>query len=148
MKEEMTMRMLIPLVAAGFMSLMPPVAVMAADPAAEAQKVIQQQIDAFLANDAAAAYAFASPAIRQRFPDKDTFFEMVKRGYAPVIRPGNYAFGRSAVAPDDSMLFQELLITGSDGKSWRAIYQMTRDDDGSYKINGVQMDVDTASKGI
>ncbi|MGR6465550.1 DUF4864 domain-containing protein [Rhizobium sp. PAMB 3182] len=142
------MRAFIPLVAAAFMALLLPVAVMAEEPVAEAQKVIQQQIDAFLANDAEAAYAFASPAIRQRFPDKDTFFEMVKRGYAPVIRPGNYAFGRSAVAPDDSMLFQELLITGSDGKSWRAIYQMTRDDDGSYKINGVQMDVDTASKGI
>ncbi|MCD2184429.1 DUF4864 domain-containing protein [Rhizobium sp. GN54] len=118
--------------------LLPPAGPATADdPVLTVQKVIAAQIEAFLADDAAAAYAFASPAIRQKFPDETSFFDMVKRGYAPVYRPGNFAFGRSRVA-DDTVL-QEVLISGSDGKDWTAVYQVVRQPDGSYRINGVHM---------
>lgn len=109
----------------------------AEEPVDTVQGIIERQIDAFLHDDAKTAYSFASPTIREKFPDEDAFFEMVKRGYAPVYRPGNYAFGRSKVSGET--ILQEVLITGSDGKDWTAVYQVIRQPDGSYKINGVHM---------
>lgn len=109
----------------------------AGDAVQAAQTVIAAQIEAFLMDDAAAAYAFASPTIRQKFPDEASFFDMVKRGYAPVFRPGNFGFGRAKVSGDT--VLQEVLVRGTDGKDWTAIYQVVRQPDGSYKINGVHL---------
>ena len=110
---------------------------LAAEPVDTAQSIIQNQIQAFLNDDAETAYSFASPQIRQKFPDKSIFFDMVKRGYTPVYRPGNFAFGRSKVAGDT--VVQEVLISAPDGKDWTALYFLVRQPDGSYRINGVQM---------
>lgn len=107
------------------------------DPAAAAQEIIGQQIHAFLNDDAEAAYALASPAIRQKFPQDSAFFDMVKRQYAPVYRPGNFAFGRVKVEGD--VVVQEVLISGPDGKDWTALYQLLRQADGSLRINGVHL---------
>ncbi|MGH7004446.1 MAG: DUF4864 domain-containing protein, partial [Alphaproteobacteria bacterium] len=109
----------------------------AQEPLDAAQTVIRKQITAFLNDDASTAYSFASPAIKGKFPNQNAFFEMVKRAYQPVYRPGNFAFGRNRASEDQ--IVQEVLITGPDGKDWTAIYQMQKQGDGSYKINGVRM---------
>jgi hypothetical protein len=109
----------------------------AQEPVDTAQAIIQNQITAFLNDDAKTAYSFASPTIRGKFPNETAFFDMVKKGYAPVYRPGNFAFGRSKVEGD--MVVQEVLISGPDGKDWTALYQLLKQPDGSYKINGVHM---------
>lgn len=110
--------------------------------------VIERQIEAFLKDDAAAAYAFAAPGIQARYPDKDSFFAMVKKSYQPVYKPGNYAFGRSKTVDDGAMILHELLIEGRDGKDWKAVYQLLRQPDGSYRIGGVVIVPETGSKGI
>lgn len=110
---------------------------LADEPVDTARSIIQDQIAAFLNDDVDAAYSFASPAIRGKFPDKTVFFDMVRRGYQPVYRPGNFAFGRSKVAGDQ--IIQEVLISAPDGKDWTAVYQLMKQPDGSYKINGVMM---------
>lgn len=109
----------------------------AEEPVDTVQSIIQSQITAFLNDDAKTAYSFASPTIRGKFPTEDAFFDMVKKGYAPVYRPGNFAFGRFKVA--DGTVVQEVLISGQDGKDWTALYQVVKQPDGSYKINGVHM---------
>lgn len=118
-------------------SLSLPSATRAGEPVDTVQGIIQSQIAAFLDDDAKAAYSFASPTIRGKFPTEDAFFDMVKKGYAPVYRPGNFAFGRSKVA--DGVVVQEVLISGPDGKDWTALYQVVKQPDGSYKINGVHI---------
>ncbi|WP_420409431.1 DUF4864 domain-containing protein [Hoeflea sp.] len=110
-----------------------------ANDAAAGRLVIERQIEAFLADDMSTAYSFAAPNIKKMYPDENRFFDMVRRGYAPVYRPGNYAFGRSRIAPDGSGLFQEVLIQGPNGRDWTALYSLERQPDGSFKINGVQM---------
>ena len=117
--------------------LMFPQMVLAAEPVDTARSIIQNQIEAFLNDDAETAYSFASPQIKGKFPDKSIFFEMVKRGYTPVYRPGNFAFGRSKI--DGETVVQEVLISGPDGKDWTALYFIVKQPDGTYKINGVQM---------
>ena len=113
-----------------------------------AKDVIEQQITAFLNNDAAAAYAFASPEIKSVFPNAERFFEMVKKSYAPVYRPGNYAFGRNQLSPDGTVAFQEVLISAPDGKDWAVYYELKRQRDGNFAINGVRMMRETNSQGI
>lgn len=120
----------------------------AGDPVQSAQTLIQGQIEAFLHNDAVTAYSFAAPGIKALFPDKDVFFAMVKKSYQPVYHPGNYAFGKSRAIDNGAVVYQEVLITGIDDKDWTAIYQIARQPDGTYKINGVQILPNTASKGI
>ena len=109
----------------------------AEEPVDTVQGIIQSQITAFLNDDAKTAYSFASPTIRGKFPNEAVFFDMVKKGYAPVYRAGNFAFGRSKVEGD--MVVQEVLISGPDGKDWTALYQLLKQPDGSYRINGVHM---------
>lgn len=110
-----------------------------ADDAAVGRSVIESQINAFLNDDMATAYSFAAPSIKRIYPDQARFFDMVRRGYQPVYRPGNFAFGRSKLAPDGAGLVQEVLIEGPDGQDWTALYSLERQPDGSFKINGVQM---------
>jgi len=125
-----------------------PLPVHAEDTIEATRHVIEQQIDAFLKDDAAAAYAFAAPGIQARYPDKDSFFAMIKKSYQPVYKPGNYAFGRSKSVGDGAMILHEVLIEGRDGRDWKAIYQLLRQPDGSYKIGGVLVAPETESKGI
>jgi hypothetical protein len=109
----------------------------AEEPFDTVRSVIEQQITAFLNDDASTAYGFASPSIRGKFASEQAFFDMVRRSYGPVYRPGNFAFGRTKATGDT--VVQEVLISGPDGKDWTALYQVVKQPDGSYKINGVHM---------
>jgi len=120
----------------------------AEDPLDAAKSVIENQISAFLKEDVDTAYSFASPKIKNVFPDKNQFFDMVRKSYEPVYQPGNYAFGRSKILSDGAVVLQEVLISGREGKDWTAVYELGRQPDGSYKINGVQMLKNTTSTGI
>jgi len=121
---------------------------LADDNIAATKDIIERQIDAFLKDDAATAYSFAAPGIKARYPDKDAFFAMVKKSYHPVYHPGNYAFGRNKSFDDGATILHEVIITGQDGKDWRAFYKMVRQPDGTYKIGGVVVIPETESKGI
>jgi len=118
----------------------------AEDPVSRSRKVIEGQIKAFLADDAAAAYSFAAPAIRGKFADKDVFFAMVRKSYEPVYHPANYAFSRSQSIGDGAIVIHELTISGRDGKNWKALYKLSRQPDGTYKIDGVAISPDMISK--
>jgi hypothetical protein len=120
-----------------FLLIATPGAGMADEPLDTGQSIIKRQITAFLSDDAATAYSFASPAIQGKFVNQDVFFDMVKRAYQPVYRPGNFAFGRSKVS--DGEIMQEVVIRAPDGKDWTALYQLTKQPDGSWKINAVRM---------
>jgi hypothetical protein len=114
----------------------------------EVQQTISKQIDAFLNDDADTAYSVAAPGIKNRYPDKDGFFAMVKKSYQPVYRVGNYAFGRYAEPDPGAMAFQEVYITSPDGKDWTAVYKLLHQPDGSWKIGGVGIFPNSESKGI
>lgn len=104
-----------------------------------ARAVIEGQIVAFLNDDVDSAYSFATPRIQRIFPEPRHFVEMIKRDFAPVHRPGNYAFGRALSETDGATIAQELLITGPEGKNWRAVYVLERQDDGKYRISDVRL---------
>lgn len=103
-----------------------------------AQSAIAGQIEAFLADDGAAAYGFAAPNIRRMFPSVESFMAMVESGYQPVRRPSSHAFGKT-MELGSGILLQEVLLTGPDGKGWKALYRMQLQPDGTWKISGVSL---------
>ncbi|MGO6908352.1 DUF4864 domain-containing protein, partial [Rhizobium ruizarguesonis] len=60
-------------------SALSPVSARAEDPIDTTRTMIEEQIKAFLKDDAETAYSFAAPGIMAMYPDKNLFFAMVKK---------------------------------------------------------------------
>ena len=99
---------------------------------ATVQGVIESQIRAFLRDDAATAYSFASPGIKDMFPRDEDFMRMVQQGYPQVYRPRSYEFGELVEKPGG--LEQTVEIVDGDGVYWSALYTLAQQPDGSWKI--------------
>jgi hypothetical protein len=106
----------------------------AADDVASAQSVIRSQVEAFGRDDAATAYSYAAPAIRDILPQADTFMAMVRRSYAPVYRHKSFEFGEARVS--DGKIAQQVHIIDADGIPWEALYTLELEPDGSVRISG------------
>ena len=96
--------------------------------------VIAEQMAAFRRDDAAGAYAFATPKIQQQFGNADIFLEMVRTGYRPVYRPSSVEF--LDLVRVEGQLVQRVHVIGPDGRPRIALYVMERQPDGSWKIDG------------
>ena len=108
-----------------------------ADDVATAQGVIRAQEQAFVRDDAAAAYSYAAPAIREIFPAPDIFMSMVQNGYAPVYRHKSFEFGESK--SEGNWISQHVHIVDANGEAWEALYTLEQQPDGSYKITGCSL---------
>lgn len=108
---------------------------------AEAQEdpirsTIQSQIDAFLADDFARAFTFASPNIRTLFGTPENFGAMVTQGYPMVHRPAEVQMLELREVAGN--LWQRVMITDQQGRTHLLDYQMIETPDG-WQINGVQL---------
>ena len=106
----------------------------AADDVAAAQAIISSQVEALSRDDAATAYAYAAPEIREMFPQAETFMSMVRRSYAPVYRHKSFEFGEARIF--DGKIAQQVHIIDADGVAWEALYTLEQQSDGSIKITG------------
>jgi hypothetical protein len=109
----------------------------AADNVANAQSVIRAQEQAFVRNDAAAAWSYASPAIKKLFPQADIFMSMVQNSYAPVWRHKSFEFGEGRV--EGNWVAQRVHIVDEDGEAWEAMYTLEQQADGSFGITGCSL---------
>jgi len=109
----------------------------AADDVAAAQGVIRSQEQALARDDAAAAYSYAAPSIREIFPHADIFLQMVQHGYAPVYRHRSFEFGESRV--EGGRIAQRVNIVDDKGEVWEALYTLETQADGSLKITGCSL---------
>ena len=114
----------------------PAFAVTEADRAA-VQSTIEQQLSAFLADDAATAYSFAAPNIKQMFPTQEMFMNLVRQGYPPVYRSRSHTFRE--LKETASGLEQVVDIVDANGQFWTARYTLQRQPDGSWKITGCSL---------
>ncbi len=99
-----------------------------------AKALIERQFDAFAHDDAAGAYALASPGLKTTFADPDTFMNMVKGRYAPVYRHQSVEFGETEVDGDN--VSQVLTIVDDENQVWKALYKLERQPDGTWLITG------------
>ncbi|AND87745.1 MULTISPECIES: DUF4864 domain-containing protein [Bradyrhizobium] len=108
-----------------------------ADDIAAAQGIIRAQEQAFVRDDATAAYSYAAPAIKEIFPAPDIFMSMVQNGYAPVYRHKSFEFGDSKT--EGNWIAQRVHIVDANGEAWEALYTLEQQADGSYKITGCSL---------
>jgi hypothetical protein len=97
--------------------------------------VVEAQLKAFAADDAARAYALASPAIQAQFGDAPNFLRMVREAYPVVYRPAATAFFRPE-ATDDGSVVQVVQMRDQAGRAWLATYQLQRDASQRWRISG------------
>jgi len=100
--------------------------------------VITEQLAAFNRDDGYAAWGYAAPSIQAKFQTVETFMAMVRGAYASVYRSRAADFGPLTGSGDH--LLQEVTITGQDGLQVLARYAMGRQEDGSWKIEGVSLE--------
>jgi hypothetical protein len=141
--EGMTMTRRLTLIAWGLIALLafplsPSAQAVSEAEAQEFQRIITGQLEAFNADDVAAAYAFAAPSIRLMFPNPEIFMSMVKKGYPPVYRRQAYSFGHIDHAMGGAPT-QHVTIVDVKGKVWTALYAMEQQPDGSWKIVGCRL---------
>ena len=98
------------------------------------QAIITDQIAAFRRDDGTSAFGLASPMIQSMFQSPETFMETVRGGYQPVYRPREVTF--KDMIDFRGQPTQTVLVVGPDGVPVMALYQMQRQPDGSWLING------------
>ena len=104
------------------------------------RSVIEAQLKAIGADDAALAFSYASPSIRMQFGDAPTFMTMVREGYPMLIRPAATVFFRPDPVEQGAM--QQVHLRDQDGQSWLATYHVLRQPDKTWVINGCVVEPD------
>jgi hypothetical protein len=99
--------------------------------------VIGDQLAAFQRDDSIAAFSYASPMIQRKFGNPAVFMTMVRSGYAAVYRPSEVQFLETT--RESGRTRQFVRFVGPDGQAVVAVYEMQRQDDGSWRINGVYL---------
>jgi hypothetical protein len=100
--------------------------------------VIERQLEAFRRDDAAGAFAFASPEIQAKYGTPENFLALVKTYYQPVYRPRRIG-GFTNPHVIEGMVTQPVLLIGPDGKFVLALYTMQKQADGEWKITGCSL---------
>ena len=98
------------------------------------RRVIGAQLAALRSGDAASAFAFAAPGIRQRFHDAPTFLAMVRQGYTALLDARYTEYLEGAVI--DGSTIQPLRLVMHDETVLVALYQMERDGARGWRIAG------------
>ena len=109
-----------------------------AEPDAHAvRQVIEAQLEAFAADDAARAFSYASASIQAQFGDAISFMAMVRSGYPMVIRPAAVSFfqpQRDVGTPET--VTQLVQLRDRDGRLWNATYRLERQTGAGWRISG------------
>lgn len=108
-----------------------------AEPDARAvREVVEAQLDAFAADDAERAFAYASPSIQARFGDSANFMAMVRGAYPMVLRPATVAFFQArAVDGTSATVSQAVHLRDREGRLWLATYVLERSSGTIWRIN-------------
>ena len=101
----------------------------------EARAVIQRQLDAFQRNDAAAAFALASPGLKETYTDPRRFMESVRSGNTPFFKRRMIEYHDFVAAGDDAA--QSVVVVDDDSSVWTVVYKLARQPNGSWLIDGV-----------
>ena len=105
-------------------------------PNAGIEGTIQSQMNAFLADDFATAFTFASPSIQGMFRTPENFGAMVRNGYPMVWRPDDVRFGD--LRDIGGALWQKVIVTDAEGRAFVLDYRMV-EIDGQWRIAAVQI---------
>ncbi len=104
---------------------------------AEIREVIQSQLDAFQQDDDAAAYAFAAPSVKQRFPTVEAFSKMVRDRYTPIYNPRELKFLTPSIV--QGRIMQGVQFLSDENQVFLAVFTVEKQEDKSWKIKSCEL---------
>ncbi|MEM9967596.1 MAG: DUF4864 domain-containing protein [Pseudomonadota bacterium] len=103
---------------------------------AEIRGTINNQLEAFKADDFEQAFTYATPNLRRLFRTPENFKQMVTQGYPMVWRPAEVRF--LELVEHGGSLWQRVQITDAKGAVHMLLYRMQQTSAG-WRIGGVQI---------
>lgn len=103
---------------------------------ADIRSTISRQFEAFIADDFATAFTFASPSLQQFFQSADNFGMMVTQGYPMVWRPAEVTY--LELREEAGTFWQKVQIIDAEGRAHYLEYRMIETPEG-WRISGVQI---------
>ncbi|MBS3847762.1 DUF4864 domain-containing protein [Devosia sp. BSSL-BM10] len=118
-------------------SLMPSVA---QDDQVPWQSTVTGQIEAFRAEDGAAALALAGEGFREQFEGQPEAFyaAIVLSGYQPVVQSRSHSFGKFTRV-SETVVAQAVLLVGPDQGLYEALYQLSNEPGEGWRVLGVAL---------
>jgi hypothetical protein len=101
------------------------------------QRVITLQLRAFERNDEAIAFSYATADTRKVFGTPRQFMEMVRSGYAPLLKHSSREFLEAAMV--NGVAIQPVKFFTTDGDIVVALYTMERQADNEWRIGGCEL---------
>jgi len=103
----------------------------------EVRAVVEAQLAALQAGDFVTAYDFAARGIRRQF-DERLFAAMIKRGYAPLLKPVTTELG---LVRDDGEGAAHVNVTAIDRQKRSTVYRYWLVKEGeAWRISGVMLE--------
>lgn len=96
------------------------------------RSVVQIQLGAFAADDAALAFSLATAATRDMLQDADVFLEMVRHRYPALLNHRLALFSEPELIDGHALI--AVRLTDTDDAVWIAVYELIPENDGSWKI--------------
>lgn len=101
------------------------------------RQTVRSQLDAFANDDAEKAFALASRSIRRRFGTAQQFIALVRNDYPVVYRPASVEFYEADQI--GGKVYQPVQFSDRSGQYWLAMYEVQRQPDGRWLINGSRL---------
>ncbi len=101
------------------------------------QRVITLQLRAFERDEAAIAFSYATADTRKYFGSPRQFMEMVRGGYAPLMKHSSREFLEAAIV--DGLTIQAVKFLTADGDIVIALYTMVRQADSEWRVGGCEL---------
>jgi hypothetical protein len=98
------------------------------------QQVVQQQLQAFAAQDAMQAFALADNDLRTQFGTADAFLATVRDQYPMLMHATSVLFLKPQT--DGTIAMQKVRVSDEDGASWTLTYLLNRQQDNQWRISG------------
>lgn len=104
------------------------------------QATVTGQIEAFRAQDGAAALSFAGQGFRTQFEAQpDSFYAaIIASGYQPIVDSRSHSFGEFNKVSDTSVL-QVVKFVGPDQGLYEALYQLADEPGEGWRVQGVAL---------
>jgi hypothetical protein len=109
----------------------------AANAAQAVTQVVQSQLDAFAEDNAEKAFSLATAATQSLAGTPNAFLRVIKRQFTPIYRHRDALFSEPEIIGEHAL--QVVQLTDHDNLVWIAIYQVEREPDGTWKVDGCQL---------
>ena len=113
------------------------------------RQVVEAQLKAFAADDAALAFSYASASIQAQFGDADNFMAMVRSGYPLVVRPSSVSFFQPQIeVGTPATVTQRVQLRDREGRLWMATYRLEWQTSAGWRISGCVVAADGGKSSI